>query len=430
MILVAAINFGAIFSGIAFTFYDEFRRDPSDIETYIWFSKASSTGHTPSVLLLKPNKALHSFGYEAEMKYASLVKDSEQEGWLYFKGFKTLHQYKSLRRTKTIKDANGQEMPAKTIFTMTIKYLKNHLVELLKSRTMLEDSILWVVTVPAIWDDGAKQFMTEVAAEAGIPRKQLLLVSEPEAATIYCNNIPMEAKPDGRGRTETNLFEPGTQYMVLDAGETSDITVLEVKSNQTLQEVHHVTDGAWGWDKVGDAFYQFLVTLTGIEVLTTFKVENEIAYTHIFDDFETMISVMKPDSESNVNIDLPPRLLEIFKEQTQETLTEALTRTRYAKRVELTGNKLRVHPKIFKDFYNQSLQGIIQVITDTMESFQGASESKFLLVSDFVTSPMVLKAIRESFPDNKVIAPTDPALAVMKGAVIFGHIPHSSGDGI
>lgn len=181
---------------------------------------------------------------------------------------------------------------------------------------------------------------------------------------------------------------------------------------------------------MGDAFYQFLVTLTGIEVLTTFKVENEIAYTHIFDDFETMISVMKPDSESNVNIDLPPRLLEIFKEQTQETLTEALTRTRYAKTVELTGNKLRVHPKIFKDFYNQSLQGIIQVITDTMESFQGASESKFLLVSDFVTSPMVLKAIRESFPDNKVIAPTDPALAVMKGAVIFGHIPHSSGDGI
>lgn len=61
-------------------------------------------------------------------------------------------------------------------------------------------------------------YALRVILQAGIPRKQLLLVSEPEAATIYCNHIPMEAKPDGRGRTETNLFEPGTQYMVLDAG--------------------------------------------------------------------------------------------------------------------------------------------------------------------------------------------------------------------
>ncbi|XP_056013353.1 heat shock 70 kDa protein 12B-like isoform X2 [Ostrea edulis] len=419
-VMVAAIDLGTVLSGYAFSFRYEFEKDPLKIMTSNWIGGSPSLPYikTPSVVLLKPNKTFHAFGCEAENKYASLVEDNEHEGWLYFKRFKmTLHQNKSLKRTTTIKDVNGEEMPAMTIFTMAIKYFKDHLMGTLKSRVVniTEDVILWVLTVPAIWDDGAKQFMREAAAEAGILREQLLLVSEPEAAIFYYSHFPME----------TNFFEPGTKYMVLDLGGTCDTTVVEVQSNQSLRELHHVTDFALAGTKVDDAFYQFLAKLFGNDVLSTLKDENMDDYIAIFREFELKKLTFKPESETKVTIILPFRLLEIFEEQTEETLIEVLQQTRYAETVQFIGDRLRIRPEIFKEFFSHTLQGIIQHITEIMQSFQGESVSKILLVGDFSNSPMVLNAIKESFPNKTVTTPADPGLVVLKGAVLFGQTPRT-----
>jgi hypothetical protein len=58
-------------------------------------------------------------------------------------------------------------MPAMTIFSLSIKYLKDHLMTALTERGtgLLESDIYWVLTVPAIWDQPAKQFMREAAIE-------------------------------------------------------------------------------------------------------------------------------------------------------------------------------------------------------------------------------------------------------------------------
>jgi len=58
-------------------------------------------------------------------------------------------------------------MPALTIFAMSIEYLKDRLLESLHRQGLevTEDEIHWVLTVPAIWDDSAKQFMREAAQE-------------------------------------------------------------------------------------------------------------------------------------------------------------------------------------------------------------------------------------------------------------------------
>lgn len=52
-----------------------------------------------------------------------------------------------------------------------------------------------------------------VILQAGIPKEQLFVVSEPEAATNYFNHTTMEVMSN-----EKDLFKPGTQYMVLDLG--------------------------------------------------------------------------------------------------------------------------------------------------------------------------------------------------------------------
>ena len=60
-----------------------------------------------------------------------------------------------------LEDITGRALPAIDVFSLSIRALKEHLIEeLVKQGTGLEvDEIQWVLTVPAIWSDSAKQFM-------------------------------------------------------------------------------------------------------------------------------------------------------------------------------------------------------------------------------------------------------------------------------
>ena len=60
-----------------------------------------------------------------------------------------------------LEDITGRALPAIDVFSLSIRALKEHLIkELVKQGTGLKvDEIQWVLTVPAIWSDSAKQFM-------------------------------------------------------------------------------------------------------------------------------------------------------------------------------------------------------------------------------------------------------------------------------
>ena len=62
-------------------------------------------------------------------------------------------------------DENGKDMPAMDVFTAAIRFMKDHLMRTVGHRMhgIVEADIRWVLTVPAIWDDAAKQFMREAA---------------------------------------------------------------------------------------------------------------------------------------------------------------------------------------------------------------------------------------------------------------------------
>lgn len=75
----------------------------------------------------------------------------------------------NLERNIMLKDACDKELAAKTVFTLAIEYLRNDLLKISDGRIAGEgikpNEIHWVLTVPAIWNDSAKQFMRECAKE-------------------------------------------------------------------------------------------------------------------------------------------------------------------------------------------------------------------------------------------------------------------------
>ena len=70
----------------------------------------------------------------------------------------------NLSKDTLIQDITGKEMKAMDIISFGIKYLKEEMQRFISSSDSIDESeVKFVLTVPAIWDDAAKQFMIEAA---------------------------------------------------------------------------------------------------------------------------------------------------------------------------------------------------------------------------------------------------------------------------
>ena len=65
-----------------------------------------------------------------------------------------------------LSDGQGRSQPAVHVFALSLTYMKQHLLRAVGAHLGLEPhpgAVRWVLTVPAIWDENAKQFMREAA---------------------------------------------------------------------------------------------------------------------------------------------------------------------------------------------------------------------------------------------------------------------------
>ncbi|WAR00658.1 HS12B-like protein [Mya arenaria] len=274
----------------------------------------------PTVVLFNERKEFHSFGYEAEDMYSELAMDGEHHNWYFFKRFKMrLHKEKVLR-DMSIDDAKGRSLPAMLVFQEVIRYLKGHMLETLKKRgTMIENKdIHWVLTVPAIWRDAAKQFMRESACKAEIEGGQLTVALEPEAASLFCQLLPTDKVSSTIG-TSFAVASAGSKYMVIDlGGGTADITVHERQEDGGLRELHKASGGAWGGTRVDEEFDQLLIKIIGAPVLTKFKEEYTADYLDLMRELEVKKRTIKPSSKGKITLKVPVKLAETYEDETEE----------------------------------------------------------------------------------------------------------------
>lgn len=85
--LVAAIDFGTVYSGYAYSFKSEW----PNVMTNKWSGGDLLTYKTPSALLLNPDQSFNSFGFDAEKRYASLTDDGKDcKKYFFFRRFKMI----------------------------------------------------------------------------------------------------------------------------------------------------------------------------------------------------------------------------------------------------------------------------------------------------------------------------------------------------
>lgn len=65
-----------------------------------------------------------------------------------------------------------------TVFSISLKYIRDHLFKSLSDKfsEIRKEDIHYVLTVPAIWDDNAKQFMREAAVKVSGQQLEALVL--------------------------------------------------------------------------------------------------------------------------------------------------------------------------------------------------------------------------------------------------------------
>lgn len=248
--------------------------------------------------------------------------------------------------------------------------------------------------------------MKKAAIKAGIAECQILLALEPEAAALYCKNLP--------DRMLTEAFNPGTKYMVLDmGGGTIDIVVHKIMEDGTLAEVYKASGGDWGGTIVDKEFKAFVYKL----------LKNDQCFNQLWEvapldalEFEREFEAKKrqiSDDDDDIRLRLPDRL-KMFANTELDQKNESITLAH-----------MKVQNKEFREFFKTARDKIIDIIENIFSEVENFDF--IILVGGFSCSHFLRNEIKihPGFSSIKFISPKDPDTVVLQGAVLFGYNPRA-----
>ncbi|XP_052284848.1 heat shock 70 kDa protein 12A-like isoform X2 [Dreissena polymorpha] len=424
VLVVASLDFGTTYSGWAYSFTHEFQQDPTQIKSKHWNADQFMSNKAPTCVLIRSDgKTVDAFGYEAEDKYAKLSQKNEHKDWYYFKHFKMkLFESEGLKTNDMLEDATGKPLSALTVFSLTIKYLHDDLYKTLENGTggsIFKADINWVLTVPAIWSDMAKQFMRRAAREAGIETGHLTIALEPEVASIFCRHSKM-MRTATSSSVDISMFPSGTRYLVCDAGGgTVDITVHEITSDMRLKEIEKASGGAWGGTQVNLEFERLIDTIAGCSVVNALKEEFMDDYLDLMATFELKKREFKDSSE--VLLRYPSSLKKLVKKLTDSSLEEQIEKSIYKGKISRNRDKLSIEYNVMASLFESTINNIIEHLSTLICNHADRQIGHIVMVGGFSESPLLQRRIKEAFRGQHIIIPAEASLAVLKGAVIFGH---------
>ncbi|KAG2464893.1 heat shock 70 kDa protein 12A-like [Polypterus senegalus] len=416
---VIAIDFGTAYSGYCYSV----KADASDMRNPFWgkeyglrFSK------TPTCVLFNENKEFEKFGFDAVMAYKNM-SSKEALRHYFFENFKMELYNKELTPDLMISTKDGKLLPALTVFSESLRYLKNHALDEIEKNLFCrftEEDITWVLTVPAVWGPEAKQFMRLIAKKSGLVKvlnsESLILALEPEAASLWCKQLPSSGFIAERGAHEILETQKGTKYIVVDCGGgTIDITVHEVLENGFLKELQKASGRGWGGSFVDNNFRTFLREVFGEDVWDVFEKNHPLYAQSMMYNF----SIQKcTENHAYIFFSCVLSLIKLA-EQKQEI-------SHFFKDIDgvswCDGN-IKMAQSKFESFFEDKITHIINAIKDIMEEQKNQIDT-ILLVGGYASCKILRDAVRSTFREQcKVLCPVDSHLAIAKGAILFGNNP-------
>ncbi|KAH3767686.1 heat shock 70 kDa protein 12A [Pelomyxa schiedti] len=412
--VICAVDFGTARTGFAWLYTQnpgEVYDNPPWPQTPGGYPKTST-----EIILTKDTHEVVAFGFAARNQMASM-NDAAAAKVLHFSKFKMFLDPNSARAVQ-VKASNCDEtLPLVEVISKVLETVKKEALKVFASqgRTLVANSILWVLTVPAIWDSAAKTIMTEAAQRAGYGTDNVMLALEPEAASLYCmfkSTLP------------TQFHRPGTRYIIIDAGGgTVDITVHEIQSDLSVHELLPASGGAWGSTYVDDGMLRLIEEIFGQTAIAAARKFPD--WVEVLEKIESNKMSCTPESVAEGalrNLDFA-LVTEVLKGTTIKDCIARFNTSKPGMNLTCRGSStVRISSKIISDIITPLAKKAADHVATLLES---VDVSLILLVGGFSESPIYQKIFRDRFATDTrlVIIPQRPGFAVLFGAVLFGLNP-------
>lgn len=287
--------------------------------------------------------------------------------------------------------------------THYLKKLHGHVMsELMKGfiKNYEPSQFQYCLTVPAMWSDAAKNTMRRAAIGAGLiqegdPPNRLILISEPEAAAMYCERM-----------VDRFSLKHGDRFMICDAGGgTVDLIVFEV--SEPPGQARHLKEVTRGHGaSCGSVFLD-----ANMERLLERKFRRyrrgikACGWASLMDTFVDMVKPMF-NGQEDVLMQIP-----------QATGLEDLNDSE----IGLEDGVLCVSVEEMKaEVFEPVISDVLDLIHKQLHQSQNCSA--IFLVGGFGSSRYLEERVRQNFSHlvGLVAVPQRPELAVVRGAVYAG----------
>lgn len=215
-------------------------------------------------------------------------------------------------------------------------------------------------------------------------------------------------------------------------GGTVDITTIEVNVNGTMKQIHMADGGPAGGQKVDEKFFRFMSHILGAPLWGKFTRDYPSEFYEFRMSLETAKRNLLPKLRHSRTRDeflifIPDFIIKEYASQNGEHLATSLSRSKETKdRVEFEFGKLIFKGEILRDMMKSSLEEIIGYVTRVANEVKalGRRIHAVLLVGGFASSDFMNDEMKKIIQERLGIAvqrPTHCELAVLRGAVLYGH---------
>ena len=201
------------------------------------------------------------------------------------------------------------------------------------------------------------------------------------------------------------------------------------KRQNTLREVSRGVGAKLGGGAVDNIFVQFLYKLLGEKITEEFTTSYKKDFLVMMRDFELQKRQVTPLTTSTIELKVPACLqLLCQKQQYNDNLANVVFRSVYQGRVKYANHRLKIDAVVSNEFFRAITSEIAKLINHSLTILKTAKDITILvLTGGFAESEVVQEIMHQELVGKtqikQIIVPPDPDIAVLKGAVMYGHNP-------
>ena len=335
----------------------------------------------------------------------------EKENKLYFTKFKRNLDPKNKNNMANSTIPIDGQLENDIVIKEFLILMKEHIIENVGGINYLNiKDIKWILTVPPLLDENAKNKMRELAIKAEMNDVEIAL--EPEVASLaifHDKNIGEE------------LLKPKNTFLLVDMGGlTVDFAAMKIlDKNYNLEQLLEPVSYTFGSNFINDEIINIIETVYGKEKLNKVKKEHYDLWDKTLQDIEVKKKEIDDNEAKSFNLDI------IFNEKRCGTLSDNCKFTYNETEIPYTSTSINIPNhlilKIINDLGNKILKKIKQKISETKEDI-----NYIILTGGFSNNNILRKKIKKSLENSTsdLIFLNEPEKTVMKGAALYGIKPN------